>query len=234
MSGMHPDERLNIALHFALLGLTAWACLRYRQHTGTAHRHWHTLVAALLVVTPLGGRPLPERLGVMLFGTEGVTESVTEGILLALAIAGVRERAWWIALPAAVLCAEELDWGFLLLPTHAPEPPAFLHSRSDRFNFHNSPLLYWLWKPPPMLGVMLLSLRPWPARLEAWLERLRVPRLRRDGAWGIPLVVALCQLTKGTVGHRFADEAMELGLVSVVLVIWARPGELRLSPRKPA
>jgi hypothetical protein len=201
-----------------------WWRLRARDERGALA----LMVASVLSgLAPLLTKVLSTAWAIRVFGTEGVVEAVTEGILLWLVVTGVRRRAWWIAVPAAVLLGEELDWGFVFAPDASPAPPAWLESRSTKLNFHNSALLGWLWKPLPMLAVVLLGLRPWPRPLERLAQRLELPLLRRWVVLLLPLVVAVFAFTRHQVGERFADETLELGLISLVASAWRWPDQTR-------
>ncbi len=153
-------------------------------------------------------------------GTEGVLEAVTEGVLLALVVRGVRERAGWIALPAGVLLAEELDWGQLVFGFATPGWMDGLGSRSDQLNFHNVRALDWLWEPLPLLVLVVLAGAG--AGVRRWADRLRLPVFDGGLRWGVLALVALGVPTFWLGGGRRFDESSELVMVLLVWVCWVQ------------
>lgn len=208
--------------HLLVVALVGAVFVAFRERDARWERPWLlTLVAASCALLPLFSWLLPKDYALVAFGKEGFTEGITAGLLLGVTIAAIREKAWWVVLPALVFWGEELDWGFVVLG-NSPAPPVWLESRSGTFNFHNTPYLYWFWKPVPMLAAIALGLRPWPSGLETLAERASVPRLSRHVVWGVPLAVALFAVTKRLVGERLADEAWELALIAVVASAWQK------------
>lgn len=156
-------------LHLLLIPLSAVALLRLRTRPRMA---W---LIVPLAISPLVLAPFPD-LRELVLGKEQPVEVLTEGILLAVVIRWRRSR--WIVLPAVLLLLEEVDYGQVFLPFPTPEWILELPgNRSDNANLHNVTPFDGLWRMGPLLGVLLLSLRPWPERLERLARRLSLPHI---------------------------------------------------------
>ncbi len=177
------------------------------------------LAAGLLILAPLPAVWLQGPEERLVSGSEGVLEAVTEGLLLALLWHGVRNRQPWIACGAAVLFLEEIDYGQLWLGFATPEWWDALSDRSSQTNLHNIDGLDWLWRPFPMLAVLVLSRRPlrW-SRLESLMTRLRLPVLDRTLGWGLFAAVAGVWPVLMIAGDRRMNESLELALVALVFL----------------
>lgn len=182
---------------------------------------WRIRAAGLLALLPLGLRVADPAWLRRALGTEGAVELATELALLGLAGLGLRRRAWWIALAAVVLLAEEVDYGQSLFGYATPAAVDAWSPRNDRMNLHNIPALEWLWRPLPMLAMVALARRPW-RRGEALLERLGAPRFHAAVWQGLALAVAGAALA-AWFEPRAANESLELALVVVVAVSWIGP-----------
>lgn len=209
---------MPIGAHLALLVISALLVARWRPVPSRAL----ALAVGALVALPL---PLvaiwPDE--ALITGTEGVVEAVTAGVLLALFVRGVRARAPWIALPAVVLLAEELDWGQLVFGFATPPWVAALGSRSDQLNFHNLDGLDWLWEPLPL--VILLVLAGARGQVRAWADRLGLPLFAASLRWGVLALALFGVPTALFAGGRRFDEASELVMVLLVWTCWAQPSD---------
>lgn len=188
---------------------------------------WTLPGLALLSLLPVAafGLKLPD----VICGTEGLGEAITEGALLTLGVRGLREKSYIFGVFSLILLGEELDWGQVLLSFSTPPWVDALSPRSTQMNFHNIPWLDWLWRPLPLVGLLLLSRRPWPPRWEPLAARLRLPAFHPGMAPAVVVTVIGTILSQLWVGQRAPNEAMEL---TFVLLVWA--GQQPLSNAPPA
>jgi hypothetical protein len=180
--------------------------------------------AGMLVLLPI---PIVLLMGPgesLLSGSEGVLEAITEGLLLCMVWRGSKERDLWLAIGAGVVFLEEIDYGQLWLSFATPDWLNSLSVRSSQANFHNIDGLDWIWRPLPMLAVLIFSRRPlsWKA-IETFLTRVRLPVLDRRIVWGLLVAVAAIWPTMAMAGERRMNESLELALVALVFVAW-QPG----------
>lgn len=188
------------------------------------------IVAGALAFLPFPAAWLLGSRAAIATGTEGVTEAITSGILLALVAQSIRHRWPVIAVAACLFFLEEVDYGQLYLGYATPDWILALGSRSDRSNLHNLPALDWAWRLLPVLGVVVLSRRPlrfeWAERL---LTRVRLPRLHHHTWIGLAVAYAGAGLSMLWVGERAGDEALELSLVAVTFCALPWDSEKRRS-----
>ncbi len=210
-----PPAHLTLPLAVAVLLLGAAAGVIW--HRANPPRGVGWLVAAVLVVMPAVLR------APVVFGTEGVFDMLAPGLLVTIVGLAVRRRAWMVAIAAAVVVGEELDWGQVLVFFPTPEVIGTLNSRSTALNFHNLRGLDVLWQPLPLLLLIGSAARPWlPPWLVTALTRCGVPPV--VPALG-PVLIGLgafSQLLTGAAGARPMDEAFELASVWAFLVGWER------------
>lgn len=206
---------MPLGLHLALLVVAAVLVSWWRPAPG----RWLCVGLGALVALPIPVALVwPDE--ALVTGTEGVLEAVTEGVLLALVVRGLRERSGWIAVPAAVLLAEELDWGQLVFGFRTPGWMAGLGSQSDQLNFHNLRGLDWLWEPLPLL--VLVALAGATGGVRRWADRLWLPVVDGSLRWGVASLVVLAGPCHWLAGGRRFDEASELVMVLLVWVCWAQ------------
>lgn len=179
------------------------------------------VVAVALAFTPVLAAPFLGPWQIAVLGTEGVVEAITGGALLALLGSAIAVRNPWMIVGAAVILAEESDYGQHLLGFETPGFAWLDASRTEHMNFHNGPLSL-LWRAVPLAAVLLLAVPS--ARLAGWLERWRFPAFGASAWAGIVLAIALAFGTTAWLGERFADESFELAVVTLVCATWIRSG----------
>ena len=207
-------EHLVAAMAVAALALQSWSSDVWRDG-----RSVHC--AAFLAATPLVALVLPASAEAFFVGKEGLTEVITEGLLLALVVEGARRRQGWIALGALALLLEEADYGQWWSRV---ETPAWLEdagSDSGNMNTHNIPVLQVWWRLGPLLACMLLAIRErWPERLEAFALSARLPSLHSAFVAAVGVQLVLSFLSAFVSGDDIADEAGELAAVAMVALAW--------------
>lgn len=162
----------------------------------------------LLALTPI---PLAGA-GPRLWGGEWFLEWLTEATLLAAVVLGGRTRSWLVAVGAAVILAEELSWGQMIVSYRTPAwfP---VSDRSPEVNLHNHPGLDGLSRMGPAAAVFLAALAP---------KRVRsVLPMARGAATGVVLALTGTFATRALVGEKAGDESLELALAAVAVVGWA-------------
>ncbi len=184
------------ALRFAVVGTVAAAYL---------------LFLSVPALVPLRSRML---------GTEGLAEAVTEGAVLAVLVRAIAVRNPWMIVGAALILVEELDYGQVLLGFQTPEFLVPDGSNSTQLNYHNT-YLSGVWRIVPTAAVLLLSIRS--QRLNGIIERWRLPTFHRFSWAGLVLALGLTVGIHAWLGHRIADEAFELAMVSLVYAAWIAP-----------
>lgn len=146
-------------------------------------------------------------------GKEGWIEAATEGVLLYGLGLGIVRRNPWVALGAALLLLEEVDYGQLFF-NDWPTPALLgeLGSRSGRLNTHNIPGVDAAWRLVPALGLLGLSLWQRP--------RFGLPSLHRSTAVGLGLTLALSLPTLWLAGGDLWNESFELALATLAVLGW--------------
>lgn len=185
---------LAVPAYLAVVAITALGAMGWRRWG--RHRNvalW--LATPILAVGCLAGAGAPE----------GLVDAMTPGVLIAVLLTARGHRL--VALAAAVLVAEELDWGQVLAGFPTPEWHGLLPSRSSTFNFHNVRGLDWLWQPLPLLVLVAMTRSgPWVERAEQMGFPRMDPRLLR-------VLLALFAMSPAVYlvgGARPFDEAFEL------------------------
>ncbi len=205
----HAAILSSVALVFAILHVTL---PRWRSRPGLA-----TQLAALTVLAPV---PFvlasPEE--ALWTGKEGVIEAISEGLLLFAAGVAIARRNVWVAVGAALLLLEEIDYGQLFIsaiPT--PESLERMGSWSSNLNSHNLPFLGAAWRLVPLLAVLALS------RMKA--PPLGLPRLHPVTTWAVVSALALSVPAVLLSGGDRWNESFELGLVAVAVTGWLCAGD---------
>jgi hypothetical protein len=192
------------------------------------------LAAGALAALPALLSLLGAQLQLLVSGKEGLLEIVTEALLLTVLVRAAQTRQLWLAVGAAAVFLEEVDYGQWITRAPTPQWLADAGSRSGNLNTHNLPVAGALWRLGPLSAAALLGLRDsWPQPLGRLADRLDLPRLHRAVAPALLVVLLAGAVAWALLGNHVADESGELAAVLVVALGWRATESPPSAPDRP-